>query len=143
MMKVRNLLVTAMVIMVTSPLAAYKFESQSPIDVPVALGGTIEDPTLAPETVSLEALKSYRLVINNPTSDTHFISLSDLYPPRVMWTQSMRLDDAVFNNQTGRIEISPGGSVVWYLLPVRMGEYILGHSVDHDAQVNDVSVHVR
>ncbi len=136
---------------------AAEFGKQRPIEVIVQLSTKSGELAITPSDLRLQTGKRYRLVINNPSNLTHYLSV-----PRfgsAVWTAKIDVQGGVVN-RTGfqnpkrailarsaatfsykvqEIELRPGGMAQWTFTPVQTGRYKMGCGIPAHAQAGMVS----
>ncbi|MCB4820943.1 cupredoxin domain-containing protein [Roseicella aerolata] len=111
--------------------AAGDLSRQAPIEVVVDLG-TAETPlAFSPATLRFETGKLYKLVLRNRSTEPHYFT-SDNFAASV-WTRKVQLTqrsadgrEAVLAEIKGgirEIEVYPGHSAEWWLVPVQAGRF--------------------
>ena len=131
---------------------AAEFSKQKPIEVIVQLSTKSGKLAITPSDLKLQAGKLYRLVINNPSNITHYLSV-----PRfgsAVWTakidvqggevnrtgfQLVARSGATLSRKVKEIELRPGGMAQWTFTPVQTGRYKMGCGVPAHAQAGVVS----
>jgi uncharacterized cupredoxin-like copper-binding protein len=124
-------------LLATAGAQAAELGKQKPIEVIVQLSTKSGELAITPSDLRLQTGKRYRLVINNPSNSTHYLSV-----PRfgsAVWTAKIDVQGGVVN-RTGfqnpkrailarsaatfsykvqEIELRPGGMAQWTFTPVQ------------------------
>ena len=93
---------------------------QEAIELHLLLAGEESHFKLVPETLTLQAGKPYKLVIENRTDVAHALSV-----PEFSATVE-RSSAPAFPYPTGEIEVAAGETVEWYFVPTKGGRYKMG-----------------
>jgi len=132
---------------------------QEPIEVIVQLGTKSGELAITPSELKLQAGKLYRLVLNNPSNITHYLSVpqfgvavqtakievqgGEVYrmgfrraPPRNL---ARSVGNSTFYYGVKEIELRPGGMAQWTFTPLKTGSYEIGCGVPAHAQAGMVS----
>jgi uncharacterized cupredoxin-like copper-binding protein len=108
-------------------LAAGDLSRQTPIDMTIDLGspGKYE---FAPKQLRLETGKLYRLILRNTSSDPHYFTSHAfsqmVFTRKVQVTQQQggkAVTLAEFKGAIREIEVYPGQSAEWWLVPIAAG----------------------
>ena len=108
-------------------IAAGDLSRQTPIDVTVDLGspGKYE---FAPKQLRFETGKLYKLILRNNSSDPHYFTSHAF--SQMVWTRKVQVTQqrdgksvtlAEFKGAMREIEVYPGQSAEWWLVPVAAG----------------------
>ena len=104
-------------------IAAGDLSRQTPIEVTVSLGagGKYE---FAPKQLRLETGKLYKLVLRNDSNEPHYFTSHAF--SQMVWTRKVqavqqRETIAEFKGAIREIEVYPGQSAEWWLVPVAAG----------------------
>lgn len=109
-------------------IAAGDLSRQTPIEVTVDLG-TPGKHEFAPKQLKLETGKLYKLILRNNSSDPHYFT-SHAFSAMV-WTRKAQVTQqredksvtlAEFKGAMREIEVYPGHSAEWWLVPVAAGK---------------------
>ena len=120
---------TAVVLGVASgaALAAGDLSRQTPIEVTVDLGSPGKHE-FAPKQLKFETGKLYKLILRNPSDDPHYFT-SDAFT-QMIFTRKVQVTQtrdgktvtlAEFKGAMREIEVYPGQSAEWWLVPVAAG----------------------
>jgi uncharacterized cupredoxin-like copper-binding protein len=100
---------------------------QTPIEVKVDLGKPGQH-VFSPAQITLETGKLYKLVLNNPSNDPHYFTSHDftqrIFTRKVQVVQSRdgkTTTLAEFKGAIREIEVYPGQTAEWWLVPVATG----------------------
>ncbi len=106
--------------------------------VQVTLGTDRDELVIAPEKLKLVTGRLYKLVVKNPSSTTHYFWAPE-FGGYATWTDRARVDKGdvklriVESEERGtystwEIKIDPGGTAVWYFVPMMAVRYKFGGS---------------
>lgn len=125
---------------------------QQPIEVTVQLGTQDSELVITPSQLKFEKNQLYKLVINNPSNITHYLSVPrfgsavrtakiDVQGGEVNRTgfQLVARSGATLSRKVKEIELRPGGMAQWTFTPVQTGRYKMGCGVPAHAQAGMVS----
>jgi uncharacterized cupredoxin-like copper-binding protein len=100
---------------------------QTPVDVTVELGTATGDLKFSPSTIEIETGKLYKLILKNPSPNRHYFSApllgSRVFTRKVQVMGKEPGKDAIaeiYGNIT-RIEVAPGTTSEWWLVPIATG----------------------
>ena len=111
-------------------IAAGDLSRQTPIEVTVDLGAPGKHE-FAPKQLKLETGKLYKLILRNNSNDPHYFT-SHAFSAMV-WTRKAQLTQqrdgksvtlAEFKGPMREIEVYPGHSAEWWLVPVAAGRVV-------------------
>ncbi|MFQ5760391.1 MAG: hypothetical protein ACE5HM_05385 [Acidiferrobacterales bacterium] len=88
-----------------------------PAEMVVELGTKSGNLVIIPSTLRLQAFKSYTLIIRNPSDVRHTLSLPEF---GATLTHSSA---PTYRSQVKQIDIEPGKTVEWLVVPTRVGDY--------------------
>lgn len=118
--------------------AAGDLAAQTPITLTVKLGDERGALKFSPNTIRLETGKLYRLRLVNPSPAAHYFASEQfaaaVYTRKVQVNAPDGKPIAEVKGGIREIEIYPGGSAEWWLVPVRTGTFadlrctIAGHA---------------
>ena len=130
---------------------AAEFGKQKPIEVIVQLSTKGGELAITPSDLKLQAGKLYKLVINNPSNSTHYLSVPrfgaavrtakiDVQGGEVIRTgfQLVARSGATSSYKVKEIELRLGGTAQWTFTPVQTGRYKMGCGVPAHAQAGMV-----
>jgi uncharacterized cupredoxin-like copper-binding protein len=120
--------------------AAGDLSQQPPVEIKIQLGDKYNAMRFVPERIEMETGKLYKLVIENPSPQKHYLS-SDGFSGAVYTRKVQVLDQggatlAEIKGVIREIEVYPGQQAEWWLVPVKAGTFsdlkctIPGHA-DH------------
>ena len=107
--------------------AAGDLSRQQPIEVTVDLG-TPGQHVFVPNQLKFETGKLYKLILRNPSSDPHYFTSHNF--SQMVWTRKVQVVQmrdgkpttlAEFKGAIREIEVYPGQSAEWWLVPVQAG----------------------
>ena len=120
-----------LMLIVAGGLLAFSFKDPAsvtgpPMDVKVQLGSPDGARKFTPGVLNFDRHRLYRLVISNPSNETHYFSSPHL-------AASVDTRKVVTSNAAGlavevkgliqEIEVFPGGSAEWWFVPVLAGTF--------------------
>ena len=97
-----------------------------PEEVRIELGTADDGYEFVPNKLEFERRRLYKLLITNPSSDTHYFSSPNLaasVETRKVVTRNVSGLAAEVKGMIREIEIFPGGSAEWWLVPVLGGTF--------------------
>jgi len=106
-------------------LAAGDLTKQKPIVVKVSLGDKDDNRVFVPNKLTFETGKLYKLVLTNPSKINHYFS-SPGFAAKV-YTRKVQVVNAngtvtEIKGTVREIEVYPGSTVEWWLVPVAAGK---------------------
>lgn len=107
--------------------AAGDLSRQTPVDVRVELGDAKGQRRFFPATIELETGRLYRLILSNPSAEKHYFS-SDAFS-QAIYTRKVQVNGtdgrpvAEVKGHVREIEVLPGASTEWWLVPIRTGQF--------------------
>jgi uncharacterized cupredoxin-like copper-binding protein len=108
-------------------IAAGDLSRQTPIEVTVDLGAPGKHE-FAPKQLRLETGKLYKLILRNNSNDPHYFTSHAF--SQMVWTRKVQVTQqrdgksvtlAEFKGAMREIEVYPGQSAEWWLVPVAAG----------------------
>jgi uncharacterized cupredoxin-like copper-binding protein len=108
-------------------IAAGDLSKQTPVEVTVDLGSPGKHE-FAPKQLRLETGKLYKLILRNNSSDPHYFTSHAF--SQMVWTRKAQVTQqrdgqsvtlAEFKGAMREIEVYPGQSAEWWLVPVAAG----------------------
>jgi uncharacterized cupredoxin-like copper-binding protein len=108
-------------------IAAGDLSKQTPIEVTVDLGAPGKHE-FAPKHLRLETGKLYKLILRNNSNDPHYFTSNAF--SQMVWTRKAQVTQqrdgksvtlAEFKGAMREIEVYPGHSAEWWLVPVAAG----------------------
>lgn len=127
----RIVAVTFMAVLFSSSLsgsmhAAGDLTRQPPVDLTIELSNAAGEPKFTPATVELETGKLYKLILRNPSPNRHYFSapglVSRAFTRKVQVMQGKEAVAEIYGTIT-RIEVAPGGTSEWWLVPLATGKF--------------------
>jgi uncharacterized cupredoxin-like copper-binding protein len=125
----RSIVVALAALLLTAETAPAEgdLSRQTPIEVTVDLGKPGQH-VFSPAQITLETGKLYKLVLNNPSSDPHYFTSHD-FTQRIFTrkVQVVHSRDgkvttlAEFKGAIREIEVYPGQTAEWWLVPIATG----------------------
>jgi uncharacterized cupredoxin-like copper-binding protein len=67
--------------------------------------------------------KPYKLLLDNPSSQKHYFTAKDFAD--VSWTQKVEAGKVEIKGAIHELELKPGASAEWVLIPLKPGTYTL------------------
>lgn len=111
-------------------------EKGEAITVHVELGTKGGDLSFEPSTLTFEAGKLYKLVIENPSPTKHYFSA--LRFASAVWTRKVEADGIEVKGSVREIEVKPGGEAEWFFVPVKTGTFHLECTIPGHAEAGMV-----
>jgi len=108
-------------------IAAGDLSKQTPIELTVALGGPGKHE-FTPKQLRLETGKLYKLILRNDSNDPHYFTSHAF--SQMVWTRKVQVTQqrdgksvtlAEFKGAMREIEVYPGQSAEWWLVPIAAG----------------------
>ncbi len=93
------------------------FDLGRPAEIVLQLGTKSGNLLITPSTLRLQAYKSYTLIIRNPSDVSHRLSLAEF---GATLTHSAA---SAYPPQIDEIDVEPGKTVEWLVVPTRVGKY--------------------
>ena len=130
---------------------AVGYGTQKPIEMVLELGTKSGEAVITPSELKLQTGKLYKLIVNNPSDVTHYLSVPEfgtaVHTSRID-AQGGAVKRTGFQNpratlarsatntshKVQEIEARPGATVVWYFMPVRTGSYKFGCGIAAHAE---------
>lgn len=106
-------------------LAAGDLTAQTPVEIKIQLGSKENALRFVPDKIELETGKLYRLILHNPSAMAHYFSSEGL--ARAVFTRKAQVlgpdgkTIAEIKGTVQEIEVYPGGTAEWWLVPVKSG----------------------
>lgn len=99
---------------------------QEPVEVRVALGNASGGHVFAPNALTFETGRLYKLVLTNPSKVKHYFTSPGL--ARSVFTRKVQVVDeggtkAEIKGTISEIEVYPGGVAEWWFVPVAAGSF--------------------
>ncbi|MEO0396497.1 MAG: cupredoxin domain-containing protein [Cyanobacteria bacterium P01_A01_bin.137] len=112
-------------------LAAVAPSQQSLNTLQVHLGNQDGGLVFEPDTLTFEAGKRYKLLLDNPSPVKHYFTAKDFTD--VIWTQKVEAGQVEVKGAIHELELKPGAEAEWVLIPQKPGTYelhcsIVGHA---------------
>ena len=134
----------------TLPLASEP--SEKAVELQVTLSNGLDNWVLTPDKLRLEAGKTYKMLIKNPSSTTHYFWAPEL-ASHASRTLLLSVDKGMVRTKeigepgveyltwdiAWEIEVQPGGTAVWTFVPDKPGLYKWGCSQLRHADAGMVS----
>ncbi|MGE5894878.1 MAG: biphenyl 2,3-dioxygenase [bacterium] len=111
---------------------------QQPVEIKVQLGDEKDSLTFTPKTLDFVTGRLYKLVLSNPSPQAHYFSSEGL--AGAVFTRKVQVNGrdgkpiAEVKGMLREIEVYPQGTVEWWFVPVKTGEFndlkctIAGHT---------------
>ncbi|WP_442786262.1 plastocyanin/azurin family copper-binding protein [Leptothoe sp. PORK10 BA2] len=111
--------------------------SQQPLDtLQIHLGNQAGGLVFEPKTLTFEAGKRYKLVLNNPSPVKHYFTAKDFTD--VIWTQKLEAGQVEVKGAIHELELKPGAAADWVFIPQKPGTYELHCSIPGHAEAGMV-----
>jgi len=101
--------------------------AQDLIEVRVSLGTAGNALKFVPNQLSFEAGKRYKILLTNPSPQKHYFTAKDFAD--VSWTQQVQTPFVEVKGAIHEVELKPGGTAEWLLVPMKAGTYELHCSI--------------
>lgn len=127
--------------------AAGDMTRQEPVEIRVQLGNTKGDMLFAPDELSFETGKLYKVVLSNPSPVAHYFTSPTL--SGAVFTRKVQVNGpdgkaiSEIKGSVSELEVYPGGTVEWWFVPVKTASGELKCSIAGHAEhgmVGKVSV---
>lgn len=126
------------VLLITASVAARDLSRQTPVEIVVELGTKNGGLVFSPNRLTFETGKLYKLVLVNRSGAKHYFSSPDF--SAAVWTRKLETKEVEVKGAVREIELKPGGSAAWFLVPVQAGSYALRCTVPGHSQAGMVGV---
>lgn len=111
--------------------------SQQPIDtLQVHLGNESGSLVFEPDTLTFDAGKRYKLLLDNPSPIKHYFTAKDFAD--VIWTQKVEAGQVEVKGAIHELELKPGAEAEWVFIPQKPGIYELHCSIAGHAEAGMV-----
>ncbi|MGH8244895.1 MAG: biphenyl 2,3-dioxygenase [Gammaproteobacteria bacterium] len=118
------------------------------IEVRVSVGTEDGKYMIAPNKLTFERGKYYKLVIHNPSSEDHYFT-SDAFATHIFTRKVEVLDGngktiAEVHGAVNDLELKPGATVAWSFYPMTRGEklHVFCHKEGHEAKGMTGSINI-
>lgn len=107
--------------------AAGDLTLQDPVEIKVSLGDEKNAMRFFPENIEMETGKLYRLLLVNPSPQKHYFYSAGMAD--AVFTRKVQINGgdgkaiAEVKGQIREIEVYPGGTAEWWLVPVKAGSF--------------------
>ena len=95
--------------------------------VQVHLGNQAGGLVFEPDTLTFEAGKRYKLLLDNPSPVKHYFTAKDFTD--VIWTQKVEAGKVEVKGAIHELELKPGAVAEWVFIPQKPGTYELHCSI--------------
>ena len=111
--------------------------SQQPLEtLEIHLGNQAGGLVFEPDTLTFEAGKRYKLLLDNPSSVKHYFTAKDFTD--VIWTQKVEAGQVEVKGAVHELELKPGAKAEWVFVPQKPGAYELHCSIAGHAEAGMV-----
>ena len=117
-------------------LAAVAPSQQSLNTLQVHLGNKDGELVFEPNTLTFEAGKRYKLLLDNPSPVKHYFTAKDFTD--VIWTQKVEAGQVEVKGAIHELELKPSAEAEWVLIPQKPGTYELHCSIAGHAEAGMV-----
>lgn len=117
-------------------LAAIAPSQQSLDTLQVHLGNQAGELVFEPDTLTFEAGKRYKLLLDNPSPVKHYFTAKDFTD--VVWTQKVEAGQVEVKGAIHELELKPNAEAEWVLIPQKPGTYELHCSIAGHAEAGMV-----
>lgn len=111
----------------TTGFATGDLTSQQPINISVYLGNKTDPYRFSPSIVTFETGKLYRLKLINTSRSKHYFTsnkfAASIYTRKVQVTDKKGKTMAEVKGAIRTVEVYPGETVEWWLVPVKTGVF--------------------
>ncbi|MEM1251781.1 MAG: cupredoxin domain-containing protein [Cyanobacteria bacterium P01_H01_bin.21] len=129
-------IVTTCFVAADSALAAVA-PSQQPVDtLKIHLGNEAGGLVFEPDTLTFDAGKRYKLLLDNPSPSKHYFTAKDFTD--VIWTQKVEAGNVEVKGAVHEVELKPGAEAEWVFVPQKPGTYELHCSIAGHAEAGMV-----
>lgn len=107
--------------------AAGDLTLQDPVEIKVSLGDEKNAMRFFPDKIEMETGKLYRLLLVNPSPQKHYFYSAGMAD--AVFTRKVQINGgdgkaiAEVKGQIREIEVYPGGTAEWWLVPVKAGSF--------------------
>ena len=130
--KIRNLIKSITIYCITMtilsclwlPLASANSELT---EVKVSLGNSAGELQFFPSNLEFETGKSYKLMLDNPSSMKHYFTAKDFAD--ASWTRKVQAGKVEVKGAIHELELKPEAVAEWVLTPMKPGKYELYCSI--------------
>ncbi|EKV02589.1 copper-binding protein, plastocyanin family [Leptolyngbya sp. PCC 7375] len=130
-------LVLSILVLSTNSAFAAGAPSQQPIDtLQVHLGNKSGALVFEPDTLTFDAGKRYKLLLDNPSPVKHYFTAKDFAD--VIWTQKVEAGQVEVKGAIHELELKPGAEAEWVFIPQKPGIYELHCSIAGHAEAGMV-----
>ncbi|MEM1241257.1 MAG: cupredoxin domain-containing protein [Cyanobacteria bacterium P01_H01_bin.26] len=117
-------------------LAAVAPSQQSIDTLAIHLGNGAGALIFEPDTLTFEAGKRYKLLLDNPSPTKHYFTAKDFAD--VIWTQKVEAGQVEVKGAIHELELKPGAEAEWVFIPQKPGTYELHCSIAGHAEAGMV-----
>ena len=111
--------------------------SQQPVDtLKIHLGNETGGLVFEPNTLTFDAGKRYKLLLDNPSPSKHYFTAKDFTD--VIWTQKVEAGNVEVKGAVHEVELKPGAEAEWVFVPQKPGTYELHCSIAGHAEAGMV-----
>lgn len=110
-----------------SPILADQAATETPIEITISLSNAANQLKFSPGKVQLVASKRYKLLLSNPSTQKHYFTAMDFSGSS--WTQKVDAGNVEIKGAIRELELRPGSSAEWVLVPMKPGNYIFRCSI--------------
>jgi uncharacterized cupredoxin-like copper-binding protein len=96
-------------------------------DVRVDLGTEAGELTFAPDQLTFQAGRRYKLILHNPSPQKHYFTAKDFADG--IWTQKVEAGNVEIKGAIHELELKPGAEAEWFFTPLKAGTYELHCSI--------------
>ena len=96
-------------------------------EINISLGNSSGELKFFPDNIQLSMGKSYKLLLDNPSSVKHYFTSKDFAD--ASWTKKVQAGKVEVKGAIHELELQPGASAEWVLTPMKSGTYELHCSI--------------
>ena len=124
-------------LMTTDAALAAVAPSQQPVDtLTIHLGNELGSLVFEPNTLTFDAGKRYKLLLDNPSPTKHYFTAKDFAD--VIWTQKVEAGNVEVKGAIHELELKPAAEAEWVFVPQKPGTYELHCSIAGHAEAGMV-----
>jgi uncharacterized cupredoxin-like copper-binding protein len=114
------------------PVFADQAVADAPIEINISLGNTANQLKFFPDNLQLVAGKKYKLLLSNPSAQKHYFTAKDFTGSS--WTQKVDAGNVEIKGAIQELELRPGSTAAWVLVPMKPGNYTLRCTIPGHAE---------
>lgn len=99
------------------------FAQSAPVEVKISLGSPQGELKFFPNQLNFVAGQKYKLILDNPSATKHYFTAKDFAD--ASWTQKVEAGKVEIKGAIHELELKPGATAEWVLVPLKTGKYKL------------------